>query len=254
MLVLSRRCGESIVLPNLGVTVRVQRVNNRQVRLGIDAPPGIQVLREELLIDGAGAAVFDQPDIESLVPTLRSVLQAALAEADQLAQDEQGRLDESSWCRLITKLKAIDGELAAHAKSVAKARRTSRIRRALVVDDNCNESKLLASFLRMKDFRVETADNGEHAMRSLERHPLPDVVLLDMNMPQYDGRWTVDAIRQQSRYDAIKIFAVSGMHPGEYGVDVGRTGCDRWFRKPLNPQLLVDAISAAIPADKLLAN
>jgi carbon storage regulator CsrA len=49
MLVLSRRPNEKIVLPGLGVTVQVVSVKPGVVRLGIEAPSGVRVLREELL-------------------------------------------------------------------------------------------------------------------------------------------------------------------------------------------------------------
>ncbi len=49
MLVLSRRPNEKIVLPGLGVTVQVVSVRPGVVRLGIEAPSGVRVLREELL-------------------------------------------------------------------------------------------------------------------------------------------------------------------------------------------------------------
>ncbi len=49
MLVLSRRLSEKIMLPGLNVTVQVVAVKNGVVRLGIEAPPDVRVLREELL-------------------------------------------------------------------------------------------------------------------------------------------------------------------------------------------------------------
>jgi carbon storage regulator CsrA len=49
MLVLSRRPGESIVLTSLGVSVRVVSLKGGVVRLGIEAPPEVKVVREELL-------------------------------------------------------------------------------------------------------------------------------------------------------------------------------------------------------------
>ncbi len=51
MLVLSRRCRESIVLPGDGVTIRVLEIRANRVRLGIEAPSGVSVLRGELLCD-----------------------------------------------------------------------------------------------------------------------------------------------------------------------------------------------------------
>jgi carbon storage regulator len=48
MLVLSRRLNEKIVLPGLNVTIEVVSVRNGQVRIGIEAPPEVTILREEL--------------------------------------------------------------------------------------------------------------------------------------------------------------------------------------------------------------
>jgi carbon storage regulator CsrA len=49
MLVLSRRAGETIVFPSLGITVRVVRSRGGAVRLGVEAPRGVKVVRGELL-------------------------------------------------------------------------------------------------------------------------------------------------------------------------------------------------------------
>lgn len=48
MLVLSRRCNETIVFPELGITVEVLRVKGNTVRLGIKAPDSVRILRGEL--------------------------------------------------------------------------------------------------------------------------------------------------------------------------------------------------------------
>ncbi len=49
MLVLSRRPNEAIVLPGLNVTIRVTAVKGNAVRIGIEAPPDVNILRAELL-------------------------------------------------------------------------------------------------------------------------------------------------------------------------------------------------------------
>lgn len=56
MLVLSRKLGESIVLPGLNVTMTVLSVQGSAVRLGISAPPEIRIYREELLERDRGEA------------------------------------------------------------------------------------------------------------------------------------------------------------------------------------------------------
>ena len=56
MLVLTRRPQQKIVLPDLQVTVTVVAVKGGAVRIGIEAPPDVQVLREELLDQSQAAA------------------------------------------------------------------------------------------------------------------------------------------------------------------------------------------------------
>jgi two-component system, OmpR family, response regulator len=64
VLVLSRRLHESIVLPGLGITVRVVSIKPGVIRLGIEAPPDVPVLREELV---------DQSHVGRATPELCSV-------------------------------------------------------------------------------------------------------------------------------------------------------------------------------------
>lgn len=49
MLVLSRRVGQRLVIPSLGVSIIVTRVDGHNVRLGIEAPDHVKVFRSELL-------------------------------------------------------------------------------------------------------------------------------------------------------------------------------------------------------------
>lgn len=57
MLVLTRRPHEKIVLPGLGVTITLVSVKGGAVRVGIEAPPEVHVMREELLDQSRAAAV-----------------------------------------------------------------------------------------------------------------------------------------------------------------------------------------------------
>ena len=49
MLVLSRKPSETIVFPELGITVRVVEIRGNQVRLGLEAPADVKIVRAELL-------------------------------------------------------------------------------------------------------------------------------------------------------------------------------------------------------------
>jgi len=84
--------------------------------------------------------------------------------------------------------------------------------------------------------------DGLQAIVHLSKHDRPDVVLLDMKMPRFDGPKTVSAIRQNPEHRSLKIFAVTGTDPAEAAVTVGPTGVNRWFTKPVDPEQLVQAM------------
>ena len=66
MLVLSRRIEEKIVLPGLGVTLQVLSIKGNTVRLGIDAPLDVKVLREELLSQTEAAPQLSRAGLKGI--------------------------------------------------------------------------------------------------------------------------------------------------------------------------------------------
>ncbi|GAA4425535.1 response regulator [Bremerella cremea] len=240
MLVLSRSPNESIEFPGLGVSIKVLQLSKSRVRLGIDAPREIAVRRHELPPDDFSGLPRNQKPVE--LSPINQQLQTAIhaLEKVQLAAE----ITDSDHVfalltRILRELEVLEAQVASCLPPVGIPT-NKQVRRALVVDDNENEARLLASFLKLKDFEVDSVPNGAAAIEYLSSNQLPDVVLLDMNMPKFNGGWTVREIRRNARFEDIKVFAVSGIHPIEYGVEVGPGGCDRWFQKPLNPARLVE--------------
>jgi len=62
----------------------------------------------------------------------------------------------------------------------------ARAARVLVVDDDPYTRDILDRFLTERGFEVESANDGEEALRSIESYE-PDIVLLDIRMPRMDG-------------------------------------------------------------------
>lgn len=246
MLVLSRREGERIVFPTIGVTLEVLRLNGNTARLGIEAPRSISVLREELASDvnaapkGSGGAF---PEREPrLSHQVRNQLHAATLALHLLKRQlEKGMVAdaEASFHRVLEQFEAIEQHAARKSAAPgAPARRTT-----LVVDDDANEAELLAGCLRMSGYEVATADDGADALDYLAKNECPDLMLLDMIMPRFDGPATVRAVRDNPDYRAMKVFAISGSTAASAGVHEGPGGVDRWFRKPLDPAYLMREIA-----------
>jgi carbon storage regulator CsrA len=231
MLVLSRKENEEILFPNLGINVRITRIEGKNVRIGIEAPKDVSILRGEL----ASGSEDLQPKASSAEKIshqvrnqLNSIQLALYLMQKQIDAERYDQVDRTLG-RALDALAALDQQVAP-ATTPTKQRRKLR---ALVVEDCDNERELLAGLLEMHGYQVETAADGKDAIDFLAEHHAPDLVLLDMNMPRMNGREAADAIRNDPRFGRLKIFAVSGSDPQDFR---GREGSiDRWFQKPLKP-------------------
>lgn len=245
MLVLSRKPQETIVFPNLGITLEIVRIAGGKVRVGIDAPAQVEVLRGEV------ANRIDSPrtdDLESneLPKSWRHRLRNRLHTAGlglkllekQLAA---GMIDEAE--ETLAKTLGIFRQLDAEVERAKASDHRVLGRRALLVEDDTNELQLLAGILRMSGYVVDTAADGWEALNLLKVNSRPDFVLLDMNMPRCDGPTTLAAIRVNPEWRNLRVFAVSGSSQREVGVSVGEVGVNRWFQKPLDPELLLGVMN-----------
>lgn len=246
MLVLSRKVDQKVVFPNLGITVQVLRSNGKVVRLGIDAPPQVRVVREELVDESDTLDASALPELERVPSELRHAIRNHLNTASLglhllHRKIESGELDQadSAIFRVFRELQAIDEAIGAHAKSKPDQVESLAAKRVLLVDDNRNESQLLAEYLRTFGYEVATAYDGFEALSYLEGHEKPDFVLLDMQMPRMDGAETIRRIRSMPALDGIRIFVVSGFDAEKSPVEIGPQGADAWLAKPLVPSELM---------------
>jgi carbon storage regulator CsrA len=249
MLVLSRRPGEKILFPTLGAAVQVVAVKPGVVRLGIQAPPQVTVLRAELQGRGAEAKPpARSPGGPAGEAKLRE-LEGAILDGLDGALDGLARLRRRLRAGLIQdpaiSVGGITDGLDALRRQVEAEgthrppRPTSRPRRALLVEDDPNERELLAGFLRTAGLEVDTAGDGVDGLEHLRRRGRPDVLLLDMVLPRCDGPTTVGAIRHDPAYAGLKIFGMSGYPAEEFRLARGPGGVDGWYDKPLDPSALL---------------
>lgn len=234
MLVLSRRVEEELVFPHLGIRIKVLRSQGNRVRLGIEAPNFVEVHRGE---------ITQEKQVESPSQS-RHAFQNEL-NAVQLAmtlyerQIERGEVDAANqtFLRMVDQLRRTDLEWAPLHESLKQDAAGPKV---LVVDDDANERGLLAGLLQMDGCQVQTASDGLEAIDVLKSAALPDVVMLDMQMPRLGGKETLAAIRSHDGWRGLLVFGVSGSSAEELGIPVGdRKGVDDWFEKPLNPGILV---------------
>ena len=258
MLVLSRKQDQAIRFPGLGISLHVCRISGQTVRLGIDAPRDVAVVRGELEATAADVASRQSTDRQpgNRLQAAQARLELArkqlachqIGEAQSTLDDVAGALSDLDASKESSSSNAVlsNQQPGADAPRVDRESVEKPKRRALIVEDNDNERELLASYLRLSGFQVDTAANGLDAIKYLSQSDeMPQAVLLDMKMPKLNGAATITQIREKSETKDLKVFAVSGTSPAEMNVSVGNSGVDRWFAKPVNPEGLVRQLNAA---------
>jgi carbon storage regulator CsrA len=255
MLVLSRRLNEKVLFPGINVAITVVGVRNGLVRLGIDAPPEVKVLRGELQPQNAGQPPPENPQDfrprNDLVGKRLEVARAGLAELQRHLAAGRNREAETILGKLEEDLKLLQRRLAGEPEPTPPAPPVRGFRRtALLVEDNPSERQLLALLLRRSGLDVVTAGDGNDALDYLHNRGRPDVVLLDMGLPRCDGPTMVRTVRRDPALAGLKIFAVSGHGPEEFNLDQGPAGVDRWFQKPVDPDHLVHDVNEELDRDR----
>jgi CheY-like chemotaxis protein len=117
--------------------------------------------------------------------------------------------------------------------------------RVLVVDDARCVQAIVAFFLRRMKLDSETADNGriacDMAMQSLSEQMPFDLILMDIQMPQMNGRKAVEWLREHG-WDG-PILAVTALNTEEHHEAFLKAGCTACITKPINEKTLRDAVS-----------
>ena len=136
----------------------------------------------------------------------------------------------------ISKSTGIDGVLAAVAAQM-RARDSAqeggqRKKRILIVDDSETTVLLLEAELKDKGFEVHTAQNAEKATRIiLKKQTRPDLVLLDVKMPNVNGEQFCRFIKSNSLFKGIKVLLCSGMEEKELQRICREAGADGYVAK-----------------------
>lgn len=117
-------------------------------------------------------------------------------------------------------------------------------RRILVVDDNIDAADSLAMILNLEGHAVETAYTAQEA---LERAPAfrPDVVLLDVGLPEMDGYEVARRLRQQPTLKDIRLVALTGYGQAEDKAKARDAGFDDHLTKPADLRALQKTLASS---------
>jgi class 3 adenylate cyclase len=120
----------------------------------------------------------------------------------------------------------------------------------LVVDDDRVNRMLLTRALERSGHRVTTAENGAQALERLQES-VPDVVLLDVVMPEVDGMTVLETMKSDASLREIPVIMISALDDFEGVVRCIELGAEDYLPKPFDPVLLRARISAGLDKRRL---
>jgi class 3 adenylate cyclase len=127
----------------------------------------------------------------------------------------------------------------------------SEAKKILVVDDTPHNVKLLVDLLGAKGYQVKSATTGAEALRSIAEET-PDLVLLDIVMPEMDGFEVCKRIRADDKTAALPVVLVTSLDPREEKIRGLECGADDFLTKPINQAELLARVRTLLRVKSLL--
>ena len=114
----------------------------------------------------------------------------------------------------------------------------------LIVEDNEKSMKLFRDVLEVKGYRTLEATTGARAVELATRH-LPDVVLMDVQLPDVDGVVALHLIRTDARTASLPVVAVTAQAMDGDRERFLEAGFDAYLSKPVDIAELLDVVKTA---------
>lgn len=119
-----------------------------------------------------------------------------------------------------------------------------RSRKILIIDDEMDQREMLTDLLSERFFVLSASDGRTGFMTA--RSELPDLVLLDLNIPQMCGLETCEALRGNEATRHIPIIIMTGVNDVEKRIEAFSRGVDDFISKPYRPKELLCRVLSKI--------
>ena len=115
----------------------------------------------------------------------------------------------------------------------------------LLVEDDGNDVELTLHALQGAKLRnvVHVARDGAEALEFLQSH-VPDLILLDLNLPKLDGREVLERIKRDERLRPIPVIVVTSSSAEEDVAKTYRLNANAYVTKPIDPAVFLKAVNA----------
>lgn len=115
----------------------------------------------------------------------------------------------------------------------------------LIVDDEPDIVEFISYNLRNKGYLIATANDGVQAIRKAKEFR-PDLILMDVMMPNKDGMEAVRELRVLPEFENTAIIFLTALNDEKYEIEGLRIGADDFISKPIKPEVLATRIAATL--------
>lgn len=186
--------------------------------------------------------------VDSLIGTQRIVVKPLGPQLSALRWLNGGTILPDGRVAMILDLVALARSPAVHAYRIAGAQVVDGDRSqacVMVVDDSLTVRRVTERLLRRQNMDVLTAKDGVEALTMLEER-VPDLILLDIEMPRMDGYELTRHLRRSPRLKTIPIIMITSRTGEKHRRLAMELGVDRYLGKPYQETELLDEISAVL--------
>jgi two-component system, OmpR family, response regulator len=129
---------------------------------------------------------------------------------------------------------------------------TGRALKAVVVEDDAQLARFVSSYLTFEGFTVLTASNRDEVLAVMRKAPVPDLVLLDVVLPDADGFQILGSLRKHAAFRNVPVIMLTGKATREAVLQGLAGGADGYITKPFETDALMDAVHTVLgrPARK----
>lgn len=117
--------------------------------------------------------------------------------------------------------------------------------RIVVIEDNTQNARMVEKLLRNGGYEVILAEDGEMGLTAVFENK-PDLVLIDLGLPDIDGQTVVGLLRQQPELEKMPIIAFTAWPEDTAHSMAEAYGCDGCITKPINTRTFAQQIGAYI--------
>jgi DNA-binding response OmpR family regulator len=121
--------------------------------------------------------------------------------------------------------------------------------RILIAEDNAEIRALVSSILVEEGHKVSVAQNGQQGLDMLMEDP-PDILVLDIMMPQMDGYTVLKELKSSGVKDQMKILILTAKTSESDWVRGYKLGADSYLTKPFDTDELINAIEDLLSSTK----